>query len=156
MRGYDYANEGAYYLTICTYDRRHWLGRIVDGVMHRSPTGELAQRCWDAIPEHMPHVDVGDFVVMPDHVHGIVVIRERLVGVRGDATDGVVGGVSDGVMGVGARRAPTECATHGSTRQTTGYTDRGVGSNCGIVQIRRYAHRVPRWIVTTWHAHMAT
>ncbi|MBK7298348.1 MAG: hypothetical protein IPI91_17705 [Flavobacteriales bacterium] len=46
--------------------------------MHRSPIGELAQRCWDAIPEHMPHMDIDAFVVMPNHVHGIVVIRERL------------------------------------------------------------------------------
>ena len=44
--------------------------------MHPSPIGEWAQRCWDAIPEHMPHVDVGEFVVMPNHVHGIVVIRD--------------------------------------------------------------------------------
>ncbi len=89
MRGYDYARQGAYYLTICTADRRHWFGRIVDGVMHRSSIGEWAQGCWDAIPQHMPHVDVGDFVVMPNHVHGIVVIRERLVDV------GVVGARQD-------------------------------------------------------------
>ncbi|QQR86540.1 MAG: hypothetical protein IPJ76_18470 [Flavobacteriales bacterium] len=76
-QGYDYANVGAYYLTICTQDRLHLFGRIADGVMHRSPIGELAQRCWDAIPEHMPHADVGEFVVMPNHVHGIVVIWER-------------------------------------------------------------------------------
>ena len=78
-QGYDYANIGAYYLTICTQDRLHLFGRIADGVMHPSPIGEWVQRCWDAIPEHMPHVDVGEFVVMPNHVHGIVVIRERLV-----------------------------------------------------------------------------
>ncbi|MBZ0205872.1 MAG: hypothetical protein K8H89_06070 [Flavobacteriales bacterium] len=95
MRGYDYAQQGAYYVTICTDDRRHWFGRIADAVMHRSPIGELAQQCWDAIPEHMPHVDVGEFVVMPNHVHGIVVIRERLVDARGD--------VRGGALDVGAR-----------------------------------------------------
>ncbi|MBK9148002.1 MAG: hypothetical protein IPM12_09340 [Flavobacteriales bacterium] len=77
--GYDYAGVGAYYLTICTQDRSHLFGKIVDGALRRSPMGELTQRCWDAIPQHMPHVDVGEFVVMPNHVHGIVVIRERLV-----------------------------------------------------------------------------
>ncbi len=76
---YDYAMVGAYYLTICTQDRMHLFGQIMDGVMRPSHIGELAQRCWHAIPEHMPHVDVGEFVVMPNHVHGIVVIRERLV-----------------------------------------------------------------------------
>ncbi len=78
-QGYDYANVGAYYLTICTQDRLHLLGRIADGVMHPSPIGEWTQRCWEAIPEHMPHVDVGEFLVMPNHVHGIVIIRQRLV-----------------------------------------------------------------------------
>jgi len=101
-QGYDYANEGAYYLTICTQDRLHLFGRIADGVMHPSPIGEWAQRCWDAIPEHMPHVDVGEFVVMPNHVHGIVVIRDRLVDVRGDA--GGVGARHD-APGIGAEDA---------------------------------------------------
>jgi REP element-mobilizing transposase RayT len=78
-QGYDYAQAGAYYLTICTDDRRHWFGHIWDGVMHPSAIGQLARRCWNAIPEHMPHVDIGEFVVMPNHVHGIVIIRERLV-----------------------------------------------------------------------------
>ncbi|HEY0978398.1 MAG TPA: hypothetical protein VGE21_13075 [Flavobacteriales bacterium] len=78
-QGYDYANVGAYYLTICTQDRLHLFGRIVDGVLQPSPIGELAHQCWDAIPQHMRHLDIGEFVVMPNHVHGIVVIRERLV-----------------------------------------------------------------------------
>ncbi|MEZ4755713.1 MAG: transposase [Flavobacteriales bacterium] len=77
--GYDYANVGVYYLTICTQDRLHRFGHIADGVLHPSPIGELARQCWDEIPQHMSHVDVGEFVVMPNHVHGIVVIRERLV-----------------------------------------------------------------------------
>ena len=89
-QGYDYAQCGAYYLTIVTDDRRPLFGRIMDGVMHPSPIGMLAQRCWDAIPEHMPYVGVGEFVVMPNHVHGIVVIRERSavpLGARHDAPD---------------------------------------------------------------------
>ncbi len=77
MRGYDYANAGAYYITICTHERLHRFGRITHGVMHPSPLGDIVQRCWDAIPEHMPHAGVGHFVVMPNHVHGIVIIRER-------------------------------------------------------------------------------
>lgn len=79
LKGYDYAREGAYYVTVCTHDRRHLFGRVVDGVMHLSPIGQWAEQCWLAIPEHMPYVDIADFVIMPDHMHGIVVIRERLV-----------------------------------------------------------------------------
>ena len=108
-QGYDYAKVGAYYLTICTQDRLHLFGRITDGEMHPSPMGEWAQRCWDAIPQHMPHVDVGDFVVMPNHVHGIVIIRERWggdvrgVGARHDAPCiGVVGTPETNAPGIGA------------------------------------------------------
>jgi len=102
-QGYDYANVGAYYLTIVTDDRRPLFGRIADGVMHPSPIGQLAQQCWDAIPEHMPHVDIGEFVVMPNHVHGIVVIRERVSDVGG------VGARHD-APGIGAVDAPRNAA----------------------------------------------
>lgn len=78
LKGYDYAQEGAYFVTICTHERMHLFGQVVDAVMHPSPLGDIAQRCWDAIPQHMPHVDIGDFVVMPNHVHGVMIIRERL------------------------------------------------------------------------------
>ena len=99
LKGYDYAKAGAYYVTICTHERGHIFGHIADGVMVPNTMGELAQRCWDAIPEHMPHVDIDAFVVMPNHVHGIVVIRERLVG---DAMAGGVDGGMAGAVGVGA------------------------------------------------------
>lgn len=85
MRGYDYARIGAYCVTIRTYDRLHVFGRVMDEAMCPSPLGQIVQRCWDAIPEHMPHTDVGAFVAMPNHVHGVVVIRERLVDVQGHA-----------------------------------------------------------------------
>lgn len=80
LRGYDYANAGAYYLTICTHERLNSFGCITDGMMNPSPLGDIVQRCWHAIPEHMPHADVGEFVVMPDHVHGIVIIRRSVAG----------------------------------------------------------------------------
>jgi len=92
MRGYDYASEGAYFLTICTDEMRHLFGRITNGVMATNALGGIAQQCWDAIPQHMPHVDIGEFVVMPNHVHGIVVIRERLVAPDGKTLDGGTAG----------------------------------------------------------------
>lgn len=97
------------YLTICADHRRHWFGQIADGVMHPSAIGKLAQQCWDAIPDHMPHVDVGEFVVMPNHVHGIVVIRERLVDVRGRALGGGVG-----ADGGGSRHGAPDTPTNAS------------------------------------------
>ena len=133
MRGYDYAQEGAYYVTICTDARRHWFGHIAESVVHRSFIGELAQHCWDAIPEHMPHVDIGEFVVMPNHVHGIVIIRERMADAR--VVVGSRHGVPDnssrhGVPGIHPADAPdtTTNASNTDAMDAHDHTDRGIHS----------------------------
>lgn len=77
LRGYDYTRAGAYYVTVCTQGRLSLFGDVVNDVMVPNAMGNIVQRCWDAIPEHMPMVVCDAFVVMPNHVHGIVVIRER-------------------------------------------------------------------------------
>ncbi|HMC97609.1 MAG TPA: transposase [Flavobacteriales bacterium] len=74
LRGYDYAQAGAYFITLCTHDRSHLFGRIANAVMELNACGEAAQHCWDAIPGHFPLVELDAFQVMPNHVHGIVVI----------------------------------------------------------------------------------
>ncbi len=79
LRGYDYTRMGAYFITIITYQREHALCRVTPGLQDDAcivltPVGQIAQRCWDEIPAHMPHVEVDTFQIMPDHLHGIVVI----------------------------------------------------------------------------------
>lgn len=73
---WDYTNNGAYFITICTKDRNHFFGKIEDGKMILLPIGQIAQQCWDEIPEHFPFVRLGAFVVMPDHIHGILFIEK--------------------------------------------------------------------------------
>ena len=90
LKGYDYAQAGAYYVTVCTHERAHLFGDVVNAEMVPSPAGAVVQRCWDAISSHMPMVALDEFIVMPNHVHGIVVI-----------TDGPVPVVADDVVGAG-------------------------------------------------------
>lgn len=73
LQGYDYTQSGAYFVTICTYQRIHLFGHIRDDKMKLSPAGEIASRLWRAIPRHFPQIELDAFVVMPNHVHGIVV-----------------------------------------------------------------------------------
>lgn len=61
-----------YLVTVCTHDRAPILGTIVDGHVQLTAAGEHARYCWSAIPEHFAHVSLDEFVIMPDHVHGIV------------------------------------------------------------------------------------
>ena len=64
-------------MTICARDRACLLGEIVNGEMRLNGSGETARRCWEDIPDHFPLVELDAFVIMPNHVHGIIVIRCR-------------------------------------------------------------------------------
>jgi putative transposase len=74
LQGYDYAQEGAYYVTIVTWRRDFLFGEIVNKEMMLSERGQIADACWREIPNHFPHVELGAYVVMPNHMHGIIII----------------------------------------------------------------------------------
>jgi putative transposase len=77
LQGYDYTREGAYYFTICCHQRRCLLGEIKDGVMHLNLAGATVKAVWDSLPRHFPLIELDAFVVMPNHVHGIIVITDN-------------------------------------------------------------------------------
>ena len=74
--GYDYASGGMYAVTIVTRDRRHVLGTIIDEVMSTSAAGSVIQETWFGLPARFPTVGLDAFVVMPNHIHGIIVMNE--------------------------------------------------------------------------------
>jgi REP element-mobilizing transposase RayT len=74
LKNYDYAQAGAYFITICTQDRACLFGDIVDGEMRLNEIGRMVISEWDMLPERFPNVVLDAFVVMPNHVHGIIVI----------------------------------------------------------------------------------
>jgi len=71
---WDYSNSGRYFITICTAGREHYFGEIINGEMMLSKIGEFASSCWLDIPNHFSFVKLGESVIMPNHVHGIVII----------------------------------------------------------------------------------
>jgi hypothetical protein len=74
LKGYDYSQVGAYYVTIVTYHRDCLFGEVVNEEMILNDFGKIVDECWRAIPEHFPSVELGAYVVMPNHVHGIIII----------------------------------------------------------------------------------
>lgn len=74
QRDYDYTQSGAYFVTLCTHERLPLFGAVVSGEMVCNVWGQIVQACWDEIPAHYPMVELDAFVVMPNHVHGIIVI----------------------------------------------------------------------------------
>lgn len=74
LKGYDYAQEGLYFITICCFENKHLFGKIMNGVMVLNEAGKVAEKCWLEIPEHFKNVVLHAFVIMPNHVHGILEI----------------------------------------------------------------------------------
>jgi REP element-mobilizing transposase RayT len=100
LQGYDYTQAGAYFVTMGTQYRQCLFGAIVDGAMVLNEAGQMIQTVWDEIPVYYPGVDIDEFVVMPDHIHGIVVIAEYDVGQAAN-----VGAADAGAANVGAADA---------------------------------------------------
>lgn len=75
LEGYDYAQSGVYFVTICTHLREHLFGAVVNAELILSEFGEIVRSDWEAIPTHYGQVELDCFVVMPNHVHGILIIH---------------------------------------------------------------------------------
>jgi putative transposase len=77
MKDYDYSREGAYFLTICTYERRQLFGEIHNGEMNLYSLGRVVAAQWQRLPDRFPNLELGEWVIMPNHIHGILVITGR-------------------------------------------------------------------------------
>jgi putative transposase len=80
LKGWDYAGEGWYFVTLVAFRRECLFGVIQKGEMTVNALGRIVQECWEAIPAHFPNVTLDEFVIMPNHVHGIIVIENNGVG----------------------------------------------------------------------------
>jgi REP element-mobilizing transposase RayT len=74
LQWWDYGKNAAYFVTICTQKREHFFGNISNNEMHLTDIGQLAHKFWAEIPHHFTFVHLGEFVIMPNHVHGIIII----------------------------------------------------------------------------------
>lgn len=100
LKGYDYAHAGLYFVTLIRQRRVPLFGEIIDGEMRLNRYGEIVREEWERISAVRPAVELGAFVVMPNHIHGILFFHE------------------DGVYTVGATRrvAPTVYCQHITVR----------------------------------------
>ncbi len=78
LRGYDYTQAGAYFVTLCTRDRACILGEVDNGRVNLTAFGHIVAASWQDLPSHYPFVTLDAFVVMPNHVHGIIMINANV------------------------------------------------------------------------------
>ena len=77
LKEYDYSQAGFYFVTICTEGKRCLFGKITDGKMHSNTAGRIAEKYWKEIPLHYPNVRLDVFTIMPNHIHGILIIENN-------------------------------------------------------------------------------
>lgn len=95
LKGWNYARTGAYFVTVCLQNRECLLGDVVGDAVVRLESGGLVQSCWEDLQQRFPGLELDAFVVMPNHVHGIIVIDPVGVGLAPPA-------MGDAVMVTGA------------------------------------------------------
>ncbi len=76
LQDYDYSWAGAYFVTMCTHNRERLFGKVAASEMYLNTFGGIVQSAWSSLPECYPTILLDEFIVMPDHVHGIIVITE--------------------------------------------------------------------------------
>ncbi len=75
LRAHDYSAPAIFFITICTHVDGPSFGNITHDQMTLNECGQLVESCWKEIPSHFPHVELDEFIIMPNHVHGILVAR---------------------------------------------------------------------------------
>ena len=117
LRGYDYSSEGAYYITIVTQGRECLFGEIVDREFHLNEYGEVVQKWWNEIPIHFPNVELGAFIMMPNHIHGIIFItterRGEALSPCNDPDNNIQNAYVDGTNNMGGATPPLRKPTLG-------------------------------------------
>ena len=80
LKDRDYSSEGTYFITICCRERKSYFGKIENKQMNLSDIGSIASKYWIEIPQHFRHVRLDEFAIMPNHLHGILILDYSLVG----------------------------------------------------------------------------
>lgn len=129
---YDYSTAGMYFVTICTHGRELLFGRVHAETVALSSYGLIVQECWDSIPQHYPGVRTDAFVIMPNHVHGLVQLTETAGHTR--TLGRVIGSFKSAVSG----RVNSIRATPGAPVWQRGYFERVLRNENELLRARRY------------------
>lgn len=156
-RGWDYTTPGHYFVTINTSKNRPLFGTVVNGRMVLNAAGRVAERCWQEIPAHFPSARPGEFVVMPNHVHGVVELVHSSAVARTPALGDVIGAYKAAVsrvMGRGGqlparpgpagRQLPTRTPAGASAIWHRNYWDVIVREEKALAAISQYIRANPR------------
>jgi len=141
LAGYDYRQDGMYFVTICTFQWECLLGEIVDGEMYLSAAGEAVQQAWDRLPPRFPGIALDRFVVMPNHVHGILFLgADPGIGAANPVSLGTVVGAFKSLAAIAANRV---LAREGSPLWHRNYYEHIIRNDRELHRVRAYIEGNP-------------
>lgn len=154
LGGWNYADPGWYFITICTVDRILFFGDVEEGRIRLSDIGEIVEACWREIPSHFQKISLDEFIVMPNHIHGIMqvidvpdphITHRRQTARRRDQTGrGTVSAAIGGFKSVVTKRIiKQEGGCEGSVWQSNFY-DRIIRSPSDLARVRQYIRDNPK------------
>ena len=174
MQGYDYTQPGAYFVTICTYGREHLFGTVMDSGMQENELGGIVREEWFRTAQVRPYVRLYDdeFVVMPNHIHGIIwiaddtVVARRRVGARrrraptreqfGKPVPGSIPTIVRAFKSAVTRRINILRGTPGAPVWQRNYWEHIIRTERALNAIRRYIQENPRrWELDRYNAQMS-
>jgi len=108
LKNYDYSQEGSYFLTLCIQDRQHLLGEIRNGIMGLNQFGNIAYEEWMKTLEIRKNISLGAFIIMPNHMHGIIhidySIKENTTRGKFQSPSQTIGAIIRGYKGATTKR----------------------------------------------------
>ncbi len=174
IRGYDYTLPGAYFVTLCTQDREYLYGVVAEDEMLLNDLGKIVQEEWRKTPFIRPDVELDTFIIMPNHLHGIIMIHERATAVRNDkethlakpraasdgprgAPSGSLGAIVGQFKSASARRINRTRSTPGSAVWQRGFYEHVIRSEESLARIREYIAGNPaKWAEDEYNHHNRT
>lgn len=170
LAGHNYGQAGFYFLTLVTRDRACLFGEILSGEMILGPLGAIARATWEETPAHCPQARLDTFVVMPNHLHAIVILvgathaspcrihhgrntgEACLAPTRWEARRGTLGTIVGAFKSASAKRINEARGTPGGTVWQRGYFDHIIRDTLSLDRIRRYIRDNPiRWSTDREH-----
>lgn len=159
LSAYDYSLAGAYFVTICTREKAGLLGEVVAGEVRLSAAGRIVERCWRSVARHFAGVALDAYVIMPNHIHGVVWICEDGYKGRDGAsavkvaparrvgtTPGSLAAIVQNFKSTSTRRVNASRRTPGATIWQRNYYEHIIRGEESLAAIRRYIAENPlRW-----------
>lgn len=156
LRDHDYSQAGMYFVTACTQGRACLFGEVIDGEMHVNDAGKAVQAVWHKLPEHYRPIALDEFVVMPNHMHGIIVMHPAGAGLKPAPTTHGVSEIMRAFKTFSSRHINQIRQTPGNQIWQRSFWDRIIRNEDELNRIREYIQNNPaQWTLDRLHPQSA-